>query len=99
MTTLSNSPGALPPIPSAPPKIICVHTSNVDVRLWVYHRLRKMDSSLSDSEAWVLARRVKGDGRAVLCYGKDSWEKQLSEWGEVIYISLQQSQTYVVSGR
>ena len=99
MTTPPNSPEALPPIPSVPPEFICVHTSNEDVKLWVYHCLRKMDSSLSDSEAWALARKVKGDGRAVLCYGKESWEKQLSEWGEVVYISLQQSQTYVVIGR
>lgn len=99
MTTTSNGPGASPPIPSAPPAMICIHSSNEDVKLWVYHCLRKNDAYLTNDEAWALARKVKGVGQVVLCYDKEAWEKQVPDWGQTIHISLQQSQKYVVSER
>ncbi len=98
MTAL-NRPGASPPIPSAPPAMIYTHSSNEDVILWVYHCLRRNYAYLTDDEAWALARKVKGVGQVVLCYDKEAWEKQVPDWGQTIYISLQQSQKYVVSER
>ena len=99
MTTTLNGPGASPPIPSTSPAMIHILSSNEDVKLWVYHCLRKNDAYLTDDEAWALARKVKGVGQVVLCYDKEAWEKQVPDWGQTIYISLQQSQKYVGSER
>ena len=79
--------------------MICVHSSNEDVKLWVYHCLRKNDTYLIDNEAWALARKVKGVGQVVLCYDKEGWEKQVPDWGQTIHIALQQSQKYDMSER
>ena len=83
--------------------MIHILSPNEDVKLWVYHCLRKNDAYLTDDEAWALARKVKGVGQVVLCYDKEAWEKQVPDWGQTIYISLQQSlqqsQKYVVSER
>ena len=77
--------------------MIYIHSSNEDVKLWVYHFLRKNDTYLTNNEAWALAKKVKGVGQAVLFYDKEVWEMQVPDWGQTIYISLQQSQKYVVS--
>ena len=98
MTTTSNSLGTSLPVPSAPPSKIFADSSNEDVKLWVYYCLRENDDYLNENEAWALARKVKGRGQVVLYYNKESWESQVPGWGETIYISLQQSQKYVVSG-
>lgn len=82
-----------------PPATIDIHTSNLDVKLWVYHCLRTNDAYLTDSEAWALARKVKGRGQVVLGYNKEAWEEQVPDWGAIVYDSLQQSQKYVVSER
>ena len=97
MSTTPNSLGTSLPVPSVPPTTIFVDSSNTDVKLWVYHCLRKNDDYLNEDEAWALARKVKGEGQVVLYYNKESWEKQVPGWGETIYISLQHSQKYVVS--
>lgn len=39
------------------------------------------------------------DGQVVLCYDKKAWEKEVPDWGQPTYISLQQSQKYVLSDR
>ena len=56
--------------------MIYIHSSNEDVKLSVYHCLRKTDAYLTDNEAWALARNVKGVGQVVLYYDKEAWEKQ-----------------------
>ena len=99
MTTTSNGLGASPPIPSTPPEMIDIRSSNDDVKLWVYHCLRKNDSHLTDDAAWALASNVNGVGQVVLCYDQEAWEEEVPDWGLIIYISLQQSQKYVVSKR
>ncbi len=88
MITTSSGLGTSSPIPSAPSALICIHSSNEDVKLWVYHCLRNKNAYLTDNEAWALTRKVKGVGQVVLCYDKEAWEKQVSDWGQTIYISL-----------
>lgn len=89
--------GSSPPIPSTPPARISIQTSNEDVKLWVYHCVRKNQAYLTDNEAWALARNVKGVGHVVLRYDKEAWEKEIPGWGHTIYIALQDTQEYVVS--
>ncbi len=97
MTTNSNDLGTSPPTPSTPPITIFADSPNEDVKIWVYHYLKKNDIYLNDNEVWALARQVKGIGQVALYYSQEDWERQVPGWGGAIYISLQQSQKYVVS--
>ena len=99
MTSTSNVVGSPPPVPSPPPSTICPHTTNEDVKLWVYRRLRKVDAYITEDEAWALARSVIGDGQAILSYNIEEWEKELPRHGHAIYFALQNFKKYVLSER
>lgn len=77
--------------------MISPQTSNEDVKLWVYHRLRRLDAYITEEEAWALARRVIGDGEVILSYGAAEWEKELPRHGQALFHSFQQTNKYVVS--
>lgn len=99
MTSTPTTLGISLPSPSTPPSTIFSDSTSQHVKLWVYHCLLANDAYLPQHDAWELARKVKGKGKVVLFYTKESWESQVPGWGETIYISLQQSQKYVVSGK
>ena len=82
---------------SAPPITISVNSSAVDVKSWVYQTIRRHQPSLEEAEAWALVKNVKGTGDIVLFYTKEDWEKDIPGWGATLYISVQNSQKYVVS--
>ena len=92
MNTASNSLGTSLPIPSTPPSTIFVHSSNEDVKLWLYYCLRKNYAYINEDEAWALARTVKGEGQSVLDYSEKDWENQVPGWGTTVYIALELSQ-------
>ncbi|MCJ1340119.1 hypothetical protein MMC09_005413 [Bachmanniomyces sp. S44760] len=81
---------------SAPPITISVNSSAVDVKSWVYQTIRRHQPSLEEAEAWALVKNVKGTGDIVLFYTKEDWEKDIPGWGATLYISVQNSQKYVM---
>ena len=91
MTTTLNGLGVSPPNHFASPATICIHSSNGDVKLWVYHCLLTLDPDLTDAEVWALARIVRGDGEDVLSYDMEDWEKQVPTWGIEFNYRIQKS--------
>ena len=99
MTPTNTSPGlgVNLPVPSAPPRTIFQNSTAEDVKLWVYNFIRQNQPYLSSQDAWAIAREVKGSGGLVLQYTKDDWDKEVPNWGRLIFIQLHQTPKYVVS--
>ena len=68
-----------------------LHDSTTDhgVRLYVYGLLRQYDEDLGEHDARELARKVKGDGQAVLWFRREEWVKGLGEYGGIVYQEVQ----------
>ena len=75
-------------------KYINQHTPNSDVRLFVYNLVRRYDEDIDEHTAWAIARKVIGDGEAVLRFKKEKWVELLDGWGDLIYDKIE-SQKYV----
>ena len=99
MTTPTTSPGLgiAPPSPSVPPETIFQSSTPEDVKLWVYHFIRQNQPNINSDDAWAIAREVKGRGALILQYSKEDWDKEVPNWGHLIYIQLHQTPKYVVS--
>lgn len=86
-----------PPTLSTPPMTIFSHSSNTDVRIWIYHCIKKHHTFLLNDEAWALAKRGIGKGDTALRYTKEDWDHQVPGWGVIIDIELRLSRGYVVN--
>ena len=64
------------------------------MRLFVYNLVRRYDEDIDEHAAWAIARKVKGDGEAVLRFKKGKWVELLDGWGDLIYDKIE-SQKYV----
>ena len=81
--------GSSPPSPHTPPETIDDSTTNHGVRLYVYGLLREHDEDLSEHDARELARKVYGDGQAVLWFRWEKWVKRLGEYGGIVDQEIQ----------
>ena len=82
------------PSPSTPPEAIYESSTNQDVQLYVYRLLRENESSLNTQNAWDKARKVLGNGRAVLRFKEEDWTEQLGIHGCIIHREIE-AQKYV----
>ena len=82
------------PWPYTPPTTIDESTTNTGVRLYVCQLLCQYNEDLSAHEAWVIAGKLNGDGRAVLRADKEAWIRRLGDYGTMVYEEME-SQKYV----
>ena len=94
MATDDSAESQLPPTLSTPPKTIFESSTNLDVQLYVYKLLRENERSLSERAAWEKARKIIGNGRAVLRFKKEDWVEQLGIYGGIVFREIE-SQKYI----
>ena len=74
---------------SFPPKAISKHSTNTDVRLYVYKLIRGNDADFDAHIVWEKARIFFGNGRAVLRFEEKDWVEQLGIHGHIVYREIE----------
>ena len=67
------------------PCTICPDHTNAEVQVWLYFALKHIDPILYNDEAWRLAERFQGDGRAALHRTRREWASLYPSFGEDVF--------------
>ena len=82
------------PSPSVPPAEIYPEASAIDVRLYVYKRLRDAEPGFNEETGWRCACKVVGNGRQVLEYSEEQWIRMLGIYGAMIFNDIEGTKKY-----
>ena len=96
-TTMEPDPEGFP-FPSIPPDRIHENSTNIDVQLYVYYRLRRNQQSLTKQDAWNIVKTIIGNGHSVLRFKEQDWTDQIGgPQGRIINQDIEESKYVHVS--
>ena len=82
---LTDEERAILPQPTSPPDRIYEDSTNTEVQLFIYFRLRHVYDQENAKALWEKVSKFRGTGHYVLRFKEETWVEQLGIDGRMIY--------------